>query len=123
MRTYYRHVRTGDLGYLVNREGRDYIRMDRPGDVVERIFRVDDWLPETERRPLTPMAVAKVAFEADRALCVALGLHGDGGKVWANLPEMERVAWMQQGPPTRELSRLKLWRAVVGQLEELTQRA
>lgn len=97
-RLYYRHVREGHLGFLVQKEGRDYIQFDRVGDPVLRVFKHDDWIAEAEPRPLSEVAIAKIAYEADAALCQALGLGKQ--KIWLNLHDEERVGFMRNGPPS-----------------------
>ena len=107
--SFYRHVTSGETGHLVSREGRDFIKINRPGDAVERVFRAGDWLPEVEYRPLSPMVLARIAWAADRELRTGLGILG--GKDWLNVPERERVAWMQNGPD--EPVRRKLYDAIM----------
>ena len=96
-RLYYRHVREGHLGYLVQKDGRDYIQFDRVGEPVLRHFKHGDWIAEAEARPLSDVAVARIAYEADRAYCRALGMPQV--KEWLNLLDDERVAFLQNGPP------------------------
>ena len=114
-RSYYRHIESGEKGYRVSRDGRDFIKIDRPGDPVERVFRAADWLPEIEVRPMPPMALARIAWAADRELRTALGILG--GKDWINLPERERIAWMQEGPS--EPPRRALYDAIMGELRAM----
>lgn len=97
-RLYYRHVRDGSLGYLVQKDGRDFIQFDRVGEPVLKVFKHDDWIAEAEPRPLSDVAVARIAYEADRAYCRALGMPNV--KDWLNLLDDERVAFMHNGPPS-----------------------
>lgn len=98
-RQYYRHVQEGQRGYLVERDGKKYIRLDRPNEVMERIFREHEWQLDREARPLNQHQVGRVAFEADKAACIALGEHDDSRREWASLTESKRLAWMASGPP------------------------
>jgi hypothetical protein len=97
-RLYYRHTRTGDLGYLVQKDGRDFIAYDRAGDPILKVFKHGDWIAEAEPRPLSAVAIARVAYDADAALCIALGLPKQ--KPWLSLLDDERIQFMQHGPPS-----------------------
>lgn len=118
-RVYYRHARTGDLGYLVRREGQDHIRMDRPMDDSTRTFRAGEWLPEHDRRPLTVAQLAQVAFAADLQLCRWMGMHEESKKEWVNLREEERIEWMQHAPKG-EVIRRRLYAGVMAALKPYT---
>lgn len=117
-RTAYRHRVSGDKGYLVSREGRDFILLDRPGDPLERPFRPDEWIAEAEHRPITPMQLTAITYAADRELCRALGLHALARREWLSVPERERIAFMQDGPPKGP--RHDLWLVIRAQLKGLT---
>lgn len=112
--SFWRHTTNGEKGYLVHREGKEYIRLDRPGDPVERVFRPQDWLPEVEARPLSPMVRARIAWAADQELCAGLGIAQR--KDWLNLPEAHRVRWMEAGPT--EPARRKLYDALMSAISE-----
>ena len=94
--SFWRHTTTGETGHLVSRDGREFIRIDRPGDTVERTFRPGDWIPEVELRPLSPMVRARICYAADQELCTGLGLRAT--KPWLNLSERERASFMHEGP-------------------------
>lgn len=119
-RTYYRHKQTGDLGYLVVREGQDKIRLDRPNEEVIRRFQGDDWIPELEHRPMTRAQAAQVAYEADRKLCGFLGLFDRSRKEWQLLHEDQRIHWVDNGPAGPPI-RGDVFRAVMGALERVVQ--
>ena len=114
-RSYWRSTVNGEKGYLVQRDGREYIRIDQPGDTVERNFRPSDWIPEVEHRPLSPMSMARVAWAADQELCVGLGIHA--AKAWINTPESARIRFMEQGPDGT--ARRAVYDAIMGALREL----
>lgn len=107
-RLYYRHVTQGHLGYLVQKDGRDYIQFDRVGEPVLRHFKHEEWIAEAEPRPLSDIAIARIAYEADRALCRALGMPQT--KDWLNLHDDERVSFLHNGPPSAV--RQGLWLAI-----------
>ena len=117
-REYYRHYRNGDLGYLVYRAGKPFIRLDRHGDEVERTFNPSHWLPEKEQRPLSLMQVAEISHEADSALMRALGMHADT-KTWLNMPESARIKWLDKGAPEAHPIRRRLDAAVREALSDL----
>jgi hypothetical protein len=115
-KTYYRHITTGDLGWLVRREGKDCIRLDRPSQEITKVFREADWVPTTDYRPLTGYQLAQVAYEADKKLCFFLGKHDQARKDWLMLKDEERIAWRQKGPP-RGGGRQELFKAIMATLE------
>lgn len=98
-RIYFRHVREGQRGYKVTRDGREYIRLDRPAEEILLPFRESEWLLDRETRPLNKWLVARVAFEADKVLCEGLGEHPESRREWASVVEDKRIAWMAHGPP------------------------
>lgn len=99
MRQWYRSATTGQLGWKVTRGKNLYIKLDRPGQDIEQLWREGDWIAEKERRPLTKWQIAKVAFEADRELCRVLGLVAASKREWHSMKEELRQDWMRQGPP------------------------
>ncbi len=101
-RQYFRHAETGDLGYLVMRDGAQKIRYDQPG--MDRVvqFKAGDWIPEKDVNPLSLQALARIAFEADKALCAAIGLYAESRREWLNLRDRERIEWTNDGPSGNE---------------------
>lgn len=105
-RTYYSHVMTGDLGWMVRRDGKDCIRLDRPNQEIVKVFREGEWTPNLDHRPITKLQLVQVAYEADRKLCFFLGLHGEARREWAAMREQDRLKWAAHGPgagPGRKL--------------------
>lgn len=111
-RDYYRKLPTGDLGYLVRRDGKDCIRLDRPHQEIIVPFREGEWKAEHEAHKWSRAQVAKIAFEADRELCHALQIFDKAKKDWRSLHEDERLAWMSKGPKSPAL-RVKLYAAIM----------
>ena len=74
-RTYYRSAEDGQRAYLVKRNGKDMVRLDRP---MEEILRPLDgsWRPDTQTYPFTAHQVAEVAFAADRAVAERRAFRG-----------------------------------------------
>jgi hypothetical protein len=102
-REYYRHVSDGQLGWKVRRGGVDCIRLDRAQEITRKLG--GDWLPELEHREMTTAAVAHVCFEADKKLCLFLGLMENSRKDWNSLHEEQRKEWISKGPPAILMSK------------------
>lgn len=96
-RDWYSHTRTGDRGYLVRRDGVDYVKLDRPNEEILKRHN-GEWHKDEEHRPMTTAQIAQVAYEADRKLCFFLGKHERARKEWVSLSDKERIAWMREGP-------------------------
>lgn len=116
------HTKEGSRGWKVKRGGRDYVKLDNPAFDHVIVYRESEWRPEHDHRPLTRWAIAKVAFEADKALCVALGQIALSKREWIDLKEEARLAWMQDGPTgsrPEDKIRRGLWARVMAELEPL----
>lgn len=98
MREWYRSATSGQRGWKVLRGKNVYIKIDRPEQDIEQLWREGDWIAEKERRPLTKWQIAKVSFEADRELCRVLGLVAASKREWHSLKEEIRQDWMREGP-------------------------
>lgn len=116
-RQWFRQARDGQLGWMVRRNGQDYIRLDRPQQEILRPYRKSEWIAEEEIRPMTRAQLAQVAFEADRALCRFLGDHGQAKAEWLSLRDEARRTWIEEGPSSR-LERRKLYQAIMIALGE-----
>jgi hypothetical protein len=97
-RVWYRHAREGNRGYMVERDGKKYIHLDRPNEVIEQPFRESDWQVDRETRPLNKHQVGRIAYEADSVAREALGEY-EPRKEWLSLTDAQRLAWMAGGPP------------------------
>lgn len=112
-RVYYRHLETGDRGYLVERNGKPAIKWDRPfaGDTSPDLTR---WKKEDDAVPLfSQHQIAMVAFAADKECCRALGQVDIAQRVWLDLSEKQRRDWMTDGPKTKVGPRRELYEAIV----------
>ena len=97
-RQWYRSVSTGDRGYLVRRDGKDVIRLDRP--MQELLFpKTDDWKEDIYGSLLLESQAAAIAFAADREVCRAVGLHLESRRGWQDLTDAERIKFLKDGPP------------------------
>lgn len=108
-----RNKTDGQLGWLVEHEGRTQVRVDRKAMLLIVPYREGEWLEDTQPR-LQPLAKARVKFAADRALRMALGEYGV--KDWLEIRESQQHEWMQ---PPKEVDpiRLALYRAIDKVLE------
>lgn len=111
---WYRRKTDGQLGFMVEVDGKEVIRLDRPSEpgAVER-FSDQRWEPVSVDRPVNRSQVARIAFAADRALCLMLALHGEARKEWVGLSDKERIAFVQGGPPADPPLRRELYQAIV----------
>lgn len=108
-----RRKRDGQLGEIIDRHGREWVRLDRPNEeILVPYSGPDEWPPERDERPLTTAQVRRIAFDADRALCRAMGDYATSRKQWESLSDKERMEWLDQGPP-KVGKRKALWDAVL----------
>jgi hypothetical protein len=110
---WYRSKRDGQLGYMVERHGREMIKLDRPAQDLVEPFNSSMWEPVSADRPVTRQQVARIAFEADRALCRMLAIHGESRKEWIGLSDKDRIAWVANGPPADPPIRRRFYEHVV----------
>lgn len=116
-RTYYRSREDGQRGYLVKRDGKDVVRLDRP---MEEIIRpLDKFDPDRQRGVMSAHAAGKIAFLADRALCSAIGDYQDSKVQWLDLSDKERIRFIKNGPDVGGF-RDEFFRGVMGLLKDLT---
>lgn len=109
-----RNGNDGQLGFLVEHEGRIAVRLDRRETTILP-YSEHAWLPDKEAR-LTTAHVARIAYEADRGLLEAKGTYGVKG--WRELTENVRLDWIRGLPEDarKDSDRAKLWKAVTGAL-------
>ena len=115
-RIYVRHGRTGDLGYLVRRDGRDVVRLDRVNQEIIQDYDPHMWTTEASYRPVSHVQVVQIAFAADQLLLKALGEHQKARKSWHEISEKQRKAWLEEGPKDPP-KRAELYRAITECLE------
>ena len=114
----YRHTLTGQLGELITKHGKEWIKLDRPHEEILRAFN-DEWVPTSNERSLTKQQVARVAFEADKALCRSLGDYETSRKQWERMRDEERIDWFDRGiPDSADKRRQKVYRALIMALTE-----
>lgn len=116
-RIYYRSATTGDLGWIVRRDGIDKIRLDRANQEIIRAFDEAAWIPDRDYKPFTLFQISHLAFEADKVLCRMVGLQKESKREFNMLPDKDRIEWMTNGPDTGGL-RAELYEAIMGVLKE-----
>jgi len=123
-RQYVRHRMTGDLGWLVTRDGKECVRYDRPNIDHHIAVRRDDkglmvdWVDEKPPAPLNAHHVAMVAFQTDQELLRHLGEIGKK-RAWLDMREEERHRFIKEGPGVGGI-RHDVWLAVQQALEPYT---
>ena len=116
-RQWFRNVNSGERGYLVRTDGKDMIRLDRPTETNDKIYRPSDWVSDVQERPLTAYQLARVRFEADKFLRYFTGNPQSLKDDWLNLTDEQRQLWIKRGP--RKPERADLWKAIGVALEHL----
>ena len=119
-RTYYRSMSSGELGWMVRREGVDCIKLDRPAQEIVQRYDPAKWAPEAAHRPLTKYQLAQIAFEADKRLCFFTGRHDLARREWLSMKEEDRIRFTQLGPGLGP-GRRELFKAVMAALERFAQ--
>lgn len=106
-----RALSDGQLGHIVETEtGGIGVQLDRKAERRVMPFNPREWLPDTETR-LQPMQIARVTYEADRALRLVLGEYGITD--WVSLPEPTRLRWMRGLPEDANDLRAQMHRAIL----------
>lgn len=106
--TYLRHEKTGDLAQVVMHEGKMAIKPDLPGSPVHYpISRAHEFIVEEHAKKLPPGSWARVAYEADRALCEA---HPEFKRQpeWLSLTPQVKAAWIERRFKFDNVIRLEL---------------
>lgn len=106
-----RHIMTHQLGWIVEGEtGGLAVKLDRR-EITIVPYSPGQWEEDSER-PIAPIQVARIAYEADRALRAVEGAYGV--KEWTAIPETERIRWLQGPPQDASPARRRLYGAVMG---------
>lgn len=106
--TYLRHGRTGDLARVVVHEGKMAIKPDLPGSpVFYPMSRLHEYNVEESPKKLPPGSWARVAYEADRALCE---IHPEMKRQpeWHSLHPLVKAAWIERRYQFDDVLRLEL---------------
>lgn len=116
--TYLRHSKTGDLARVVEHEGKMAIKPDLPGSpVYYPISRYVEFNIEEHPTKLPPGSWARIAYEADRALCE---LHPELKRQveWNSLHPLTKAAWIERRFKFDNLLRLELHNLISGFLDK-----
>jgi hypothetical protein len=119
-RQYYRNARTGNLGWLVRRDGHDMIRLDRPQEEILFPFSAGEWELEDRPRALGPGVAARIAFEAYKALCHVTGKPNRAKMEWHTMSEQARIDFTKKGPKNPTELESRLWLAITKTLAEFS---
>ncbi len=113
-RARYRHVMTGDSGYLIEVDGVQRMQYDRgPTGHVESVkYNQSDWKLEEDPKPLTAFQLGQIAFECDTALCKIAGVGPRDRKTWLSMKDVDRAAWTKNGPPRSDMMRRMMFELV-----------
>jgi hypothetical protein len=106
--TYLRHEKTGDLARVVEHEGKMQIKPDLPGSpVYYPMTRLHEFIVQVSPQKLPPGSWARVAYEADRALCE---IHPELKRQpeWLALNPMVKAAWIERRHKFDSILRLEL---------------
>lgn len=91
-----RSTNDGQIGYLQELEdGTLGVRLDRRGEQRVVPFRAPEWEPDSEPQ-LTPIQLARLVYDIDRALRIATGSYANTIKEWISLRDQERTAWLNR---------------------------
>lgn len=116
-RQYYRSTSDGNLGWLVRRDGKDRIRLDRPNQEIVKPFEQGKWIEEQEWKPFSRTQVSHFAWDCDIRLCKMLGLYQEAKREWLSLRDEERIEWMKSGPGPGNL-RAEIYAAIMDVLRK-----
>jgi hypothetical protein len=112
-----RSTRDGQLGFLTETEdGTLAVRLDRRVDARVVPYVAAEWIPDGEIK-LTPIQVARVLYDADRAMRLSLGEYGVPD--WLSLREPQRhdwvngKAWDKNEPPLRRKVRVAIMKVLL----------
>jgi len=106
-----RNIMTHQQGWIVESEGGGLgVKLDRR-ELTVVPYSPGQWEEDTER-PLAPIQVARIAYEADRALRSVEGSYGV--KEWAAILEPERIRWLGGPPKDATPARIRLYNAIMG---------
>lgn len=115
--TYLRHAKTGDLAKVVEHDGKMAIKPDLPGSpVYYPMSRAHEFKVEEHPKKLPPGSYARVAYEADRALCE---IHPEFKRQieWNSLHPQTKAAWIERRYKFDNVLRLELYNLICNFLD------
>lgn len=114
------HSLTGEKGWIVKRNGRIHVRFNHGDWETTRAYNATQWIADKQHRHFNRQQIVKVAFEADRELCMLLGERKLAMRTWNKLTDAQRRSWMDKGPKRLKV-REELYKMIVNHLEKVTQ--
>jgi len=121
-RIHYTRASDGQLGWMIHRDGKRYIKLNRPSKEILEPYDESRWMPVKEHRPLRVPDVAEIALAADKLLCRKLGLHDEANREWLSMQDEDRRDWIEYGPEEgAQKARLDTWAAIMVGLKPHTQ--
>lgn len=116
--TYWRHKETGDLYKIIEADGKKWIRRDLPNmEIKLSLSNLHKFSEEKHAKRLMPGQIARIAFEADCALCNG-HLDMPRPKNWLSLLPKDKETWIDGRIDFKEPLRTKLYIAVMKVLLE-----
>lgn len=97
-RKYYRHVETGDRGYLIFVDGDIVMKYDRGPQAPWTEWKKEKWVEDEQILPMSEMQVAEIAYLTVGRYNYYAGNHAKARRKWESLREEERIHWMKKGP-------------------------
>jgi hypothetical protein len=116
--TFLRNKETGDLAQVVEKDNDWFIKPDLPGSpVYYPASQAHRFNIEQTPKKLPPGSFARVAYEADLALCK---IHTDlkPGKEWISLNPVHKAQWIEGNVKLDNPLRIRLYTAIIKCLEE-----
>lgn len=115
--TYLRHNLTGDLAQIVEKDGTVCIKPDLPGSpVYYSITSMHNYSIEQRAKRLPPGSWARVAYEANRALCE---IHPELKRQteWLSMSALDKCAWIEGRAKLKHPLQIELHNAILKVLE------
>lgn len=119
--TWMRHKETGDMGQVVEEDGDWWIRPNIPGSPVRYpATQAMRWSVEQQPRKLPPGSYARIAYDANRALCE---IHPELKKPvdWLSLGAHEKARWIEARVQFKNVLQARLYAAIIKTLEEYSE--
>lgn len=110
---------SGNRGYLVEENGVTVVRLDRPLEVIHKRYDPERWHPDGHNHPLTRAQVAQICHASIRELYRFTGKAHKAKEQWLDLPERERVRWIEGKGPKDKRAR-DFFNVMYSHLEPLT---
>lgn len=108
-----RRMQDGQVGWLVEHEGRTQVRLDRKQQLLIVPYQEGAWGPDTQPR-LENIHKARICYTADRVLREVMGEYGV--KDWREMRPEAQLEWLIE-PKDADPLRVAMYRAIRKVLE------